>query len=73
MQGLVAVKHLSKSEIKMVMRTYYKHMNAMGTKEREQYAIQKITKVKRNIPERCFEVYYKNGEWFKYYTNGTWG
>ncbi|QGH35173.1 hypothetical protein GI584_14450 [Gracilibacillus salitolerans] len=23
--------------------------------------------------EACFEVHYANGNWWKYYANGTWG
>lgn len=68
-----AAKHLQEHELKMLMKTYVKHMKAIGTEERDQYAMRNIKKVKRNIPERCFEVYFRNGEWFKYFTNGTWG
>jgi hypothetical protein len=71
--GIPTAVHLTESELKMFMKTYKRHMNAMGTEERDQYAIRNIKKVKRNIPERCFEVHFKNGEWFKYFTNGTWG
>ncbi|WP_018934466.1 hypothetical protein [Gracilibacillus lacisalsi] len=60
-------------EIHMLMKTYNKHMNAIGSEEKGNYRLGNIKKVLRNIPERCFEVHYANGEWFKYYTNGTWG
>ncbi|SFL39602.1 hypothetical protein SAMN04487943_101339 [Gracilibacillus orientalis] len=73
MTGIPTALHLTESELKMFMNTYKQHMSAIGTEECDQYAIRNITKVKRNIPERCFEVYFKNGEWFKYYTNGTLG
>lgn len=68
-----AAEHLQDHELKMLKNTHAGHLKAMGTEERKQYAIENIKKVKRNIPERCFEVYYKNGEMVKYYTDGTWG
>ncbi|ENH96691.1 hypothetical protein J416_09344 [Gracilibacillus halophilus YIM-C55.5] len=70
---IAAAKLLGSDEIKMFMNTYNKHMNALGAEEKEKYIPENIKGVHRNIGERYFEVYFKNGEWFKYYTNGTWG
>ncbi|MFC4387487.1 hypothetical protein ACFOZ1_06630 [Gracilibacillus marinus] len=54
-------------------KTHVKHINAVGTEERKNYQLNQVKKLKVNADERCIEVYYQNGEWFKYYANGTWG
>ncbi|MDY7044069.1 hypothetical protein RVS70_07595 [Virgibacillus sp. M23] len=72
-EKIPAAKHLQEHELKMLKNTHEAHNQAMGTEERKHYSLDNIKKVKRNFPERCFEVYFRNGEWFKYYINGTWG
>lgn len=73
MSGLAVTKHLSSAEIKLFTRVHQHHISAMGLAEREQYTVQNIIKVKRNVSEKCLEVYFKNSEWFKYFADGTWG
>lgn len=70
---LPVAKHLNDAEYKMFLNTYVAHSRSIGLEARKQFSLSDITKVKRNIAERCFEVHYQNGEWLKYYTNGTWG
>lgn len=53
--------------------TYIRHLESMGYGEREKYANQNIKEIKWDNRERCLKVYFKNGEWYKYFTNGTWG
>ncbi|MGN8647923.1 hypothetical protein ACTNEO_05210 [Gracilibacillus sp. HCP3S3_G5_1] len=55
---IAAAKHLASNEIEMFMNTYNKHMKALGKEEKEKYLPGNIKKVKRNIPERCFEVHF---------------
>lgn len=50
-----------------------KHLAAMGTEMRKDYTRDQIDRVIANHTETCIEVYYKNGEMFKYYPNYTWG
>lgn len=73
MSGLAVAIHLSGAELKLLTKVHKSHLGAMGTEEREQFSSRNISEVKRNISEKCLEVYFNNGEWFKYYTNGTWG
>ncbi|PWU68293.1 hypothetical protein [Gracilibacillus dipsosauri] len=70
---LEVATHLTDDEHRILLNVYHKHMNAMGEEERKQYALGNIKKVKGNVQEQCLEVYFKNGEWFKYFANGTWG
>lgn len=53
--------------------THRRHLSAMGTEARKQYERDQVKSVKTNNKEGCIEVRFKNGEWFKYYPNGTWG
>lgn len=50
-----------------------KHLGSMGSEMKREYGAEQIKKVRVNQKENCFEVSYKNGEWFKYFANGTWG
>lgn len=66
-------EHLTDDEYRNLTTTYAAHNSSIGLKYRADYNFGEIIKIKRNIPEKCFEVYYKNGEWFKYFLDGTWG
>ena len=50
-----------------------RHLAAMSAETRQHYTRENVKRVKANNVEGCIEVYFKNGEWFKYYPNGTWG
>lgn len=66
------VSHLTDDEIKILFMVYYKHNTSIGLKERANYSLSHIVKVERNPKENCLNVYYENGEWFHYCSNGTW-
>ena len=57
----------------LFLKIYRKHLSSMGKEAREKHTIDKIVEIKVNQSESCFEVYYKYGDWYKYYPNGTWG
>jgi hypothetical protein len=65
-------KHLSDQEYLLLMTVYANHNRSMGLKERISYSASNIVKVKRNLKEKCLEVYYSNGNWWHYSFNGTW-
>lgn len=48
------------------------HLAAMGTEKRKDYERDQVEAVRANNAERCIEVRYKNGEFFKYKPDGTW-
>lgn len=50
-----------------------KHLATMGAQIRQHYTRENVKRVKANNVEGCIEVYFKNGEWFKYFADGTWG
>lgn len=58
---------------KLFDRVHRRHLSAMGTEARKQYERDQVKRIKSNNKEKCLEVYFRNGEWFKYYPNGTWG
>lgn len=68
-----AAEHLTNNEYKLLMAIHSKHNASMGTGTKESYTASHITKVERNVKEKCFHVHYDNGDWFKYFSNGTWG
>lgn len=69
---LSVAKHLNDAEYNLLMSVYANHNRSMGLKERVNYSLSHIVKVKRNLKEKCLEVYYQNGNWWKYHVNGTW-
>lgn len=68
-----AAKHLTDNEYRLLLQVYANHNRSMGRKESANYTLSHIVKIKRNSKENCLEVYYENGDWWKYYDNGTWG
>lgn len=71
-ERLPVLKKLSDFEYDCFMNTYRAHMRTMGNESRENYTIDQIQKIKRNFNENCFEVYFKNGDWWHYTLNGSW-
>lgn len=72
MKKLPCVSHLTNEEYKLLLTTYAKHNSSMGKEERKKHLLSDIIEVKRNVEERCLEVYYRNGEWFHYTFDGSW-
>lgn len=69
---LPVAKHLNDSEYRLFLEMYAKHNSSMGLEARKNYLLADVVKVKRNAKEKCLEVYYKNGDWWHYSTDGTW-
>jgi len=69
---LAVAKHLSDSEYKLLLQVNSEHIRSMGFNERKNYTLLDLVKVERNFSDKCLNVYYENGEWFKYHTDGTW-
>lgn len=65
--------HLSDNEYKLFLQVYAEHNRSIGLKERANYNLSEVVRVERNIKDKCLNVFFRNGEWFKYYVNGTWG
>lgn len=72
MNKFPVAKHLSDGEYKLLLKVYASHNRSMGLDERKHYTLSDMVKVKRNLNEKCLEVYYSNGTWFHYFPNGTW-
>lgn len=72
-QKLPVAKHLSDQEYHVLLTTYAKHNACMGLKYKEKYSLSHIVKVERNVKDDCLNVHYDNGDWWKYYSDGTWG
>ena len=73
MDKIPVAKHLSDDDYKLLLTVYADHTRTMGLKKRENYTASHIVKVEKNVKENCLNVYYENGDWWKYYRNGTWG
>jgi hypothetical protein len=72
MKKIPTAKHLTDQEYQLLLQVYANHNRSMGLKERVKYSASEIVKVKRNIKEKCLEVYYSDGNWWHYSLNGTW-
>ncbi|SET76653.1 hypothetical protein SAMN05216389_12617 [Oceanobacillus limi] len=69
---LPVAKHLSDAEYRLLLQVYADHNRSMGMEKRKNYTLSNIVKVKRNVKEKCLEVYYENGDWWHYAANGSW-
>lgn len=58
---------------KLFDSVHARHLAAMGDEKRKNYTRENVKRIKANNKERCLEVYFANGEYFKYFANGTWG
>lgn len=72
MKKFSVAAHLSHSDYVLLLTVYANHNSSMGLEERMNYGIGNITEVKRNYEQNCLEVYYDNGDWWKYHTDGSW-
>lgn len=64
--------HLTDAEYRLLLQVYADHNSSIGLKERANFLLSEVVKVERNRKEFCLNVYYRNGEWFKYFRDGTW-
>ena len=72
MRRIPVAQHLNDKEYKLLLNVYQRHNRSIGLEERKNYTFSHIVKVERNLKENCFNVYYENGDWWRYTTNGTW-
>lgn len=59
---------LSDAAKKFFKMMYDKHMKVCGSELKDKWVPVKVTEHKGHL-----KVYMKNGDWFHYYVNGTWG
>lgn len=72
MSKLPIAKDLSDGEYKLLLTVYADHNCSMGMEERKQYTLSDIVKVEKNPNGNSLDVYYGNGERFRYFADGTW-
>lgn len=72
MKKIPVAEHLTDSEYNLLMKVYADQNRSMGLEERKNYTLSDIVKVERNVKENCINVYYKDGNWWHYSTNGKW-
>ncbi|WP_312474154.1 hypothetical protein [Neobacillus sp.] len=72
MKKLPVAKHLTNQEYQLLLKVYADHNRSMGLEKRAKYTLSNIVKVERNQEEKCLNVYYGNGDWWHYVSNGTW-
>lgn len=51
---------------------YKRHLSAMGMDLRKNYTEEHLKEI-QSVELGHLNVYFDNGEWFKYFKNGTWG
>lgn len=71
-ERIPAAKHLSSREYAILLATHSMHLRSMGLEKRKNYTLSDIVKVERNYSEKCFNVHYKNGDWWHYRPGGKW-
>lgn len=72
MSKLPIAKDLSDGEYKLLLTVYANHNCSMGLEDRKKYTLSDIVKVEKNSSGNGLDVYYSNGERFRYFANGTW-
>lgn len=69
---LPVAEHLTDSEYKLLLQVYANHNRSMGMEKRKDYTLSDIVRVERNSEEKCLNVYYTNGDWWHYSSDGSW-
>lgn len=69
MQTLADLNDFERSNL---LETHKRHLRSMGKEQQANHQLENITKVVRNYEKRCFQVYFKNGEWYHYTLNHEW-
>ncbi|MCB5238913.1 hypothetical protein [Niallia circulans] len=54
-------------------RTHKSHLASMGAAMKEKHSKENIKAIKWDKKEFCLKVYFNHGEWYCYYSNGSWG
>lgn len=67
-----ALDHLNEFERNNLLKTHNIHLKTMGKEQQAKHQVKNITKVERNHEEKCFHVYFDNGEWYHYTLNHEW-
>ena|SRR5690625_4548051 len=65
-------KNLPKVLKRHLIRVYWSHYNSWGSNARINYTIDNIKRVRYNSSEIVIEIYFANGDWYKYHPNGSW-
>lgn len=61
---------LTKEHKQLFERVYKRHVSSMGMDARKKLG--NVNDVKWDSQEKCLKVYFESGDWWHYYTNGTW-
>lgn len=69
---LKVLDHLNDFERNNLLKTHSIHIKSMGEQERQKHTLENIIKVERNFNEKCFNVHFKHGEFYKYTLNNEW-
>jgi hypothetical protein len=72
MKKIEVAEHLTDGEYSLLMQVYANHNRSMGLEQRKDYSLSHVVKVERNIKEKCLNVHYRNGDWWRYSTDGNW-
>jgi hypothetical protein len=52
--------------------TFDRHFKTWGTEKQKEYNPYNLKEIKWDAAENCLKVYYTNGDWWHYDTDGTW-
>ncbi|MEI7026178.1 hypothetical protein [Paenibacillus sp. y28] len=64
---------LSQAQQEQFEQIYTRHMQSFGTQKQQAYATQRMRRVQWVANERCFKVYFDNGDWWHYDPlDGSW-
>ena len=71
MERLEVAKHLTDEDYQLLLSVQAKHSRTMGVSKRENYKVEDIVRVKKEVPG-VLSVHYRNGDWWHYMKDGTW-
>lgn len=74
MKKIPVARHLTDEEYKLLLQVYPKHNRSIRLNERANYNLAEIVRVAVGLEgtEKFLNIQYNNGEWFRYYSDGTW-
>lgn len=70
---IAGLEKIGEAGERFLKKVHKNRMQHCGLEMQKELAYENITKVKFNKREKCLQVYFKNGEWSKYFLDGTWG
>ncbi len=66
------IQHLPQILVDLFHSVHATHLKAMGTEEQAKRSLDNVTRVSWDKEQQALRVYYTDGEWWYYGSDGEW-